>query len=53
MILGAEMARLGNYLGQIKDPMQESAKIRSCFATAREFGIWAPDDEQFHFVRRS
>src|SRR6516162_749901 len=43
-IFGAEMAKLGNYLGQIKDPMQESAKIRSCFATAREFGIWAPDD---------
>jgi len=41
-ILGAEMARYGNYLGQFGS-MPDSAKIKSYFHSAREFGIWAPD----------
>jgi hypothetical protein len=46
-IRGAEMARFGNYLQQIKSriSMQDSAKIRSYFASAKKFGIWAPDDQ--------
>jgi len=46
-IFGAEMARLGNYLEQLKSPMQEIAKIRSTFATAKKLGLWAPDDRVF------
>ena len=41
-ILGAEMARYGNYLGQFGS-MPDRAKIKSYFHSAREFGIWAPD----------
>ena len=41
-ILGAEMARYGNYLGQFGS-MPDSAKIKSYFHSAGEFGIWAPD----------
>jgi hypothetical protein len=49
--LGAEMAKLGNYLGQIKFPFptKENARIMSCFASAKKFGIWAPDDRAFPF----
>jgi hypothetical protein len=41
-IVGAEMARYGNYLGQFGS-MPDRAKIKSYFHSAREFGIWAPD----------
>jgi len=49
--LGAEMAKLGNYLGQIKFPFptKENARIMSCFASAKKFGIWAPDGRAFPF----
>jgi len=42
-MLGAEMARYGNYLGQ-PSSMPDSAKIKSYFHSARDFGIWAPDE---------
>jgi hypothetical protein len=41
--LGAEMAKYGNYLGQFGS-VPDSAKINSYFHSAREFGIWAPDE---------
>jgi hypothetical protein len=49
--LGDEMAKLGNYLGQIKFPFptKENARIMSCFASAKKFGIWVPDDRAFPF----
>jgi len=49
--LGEEMAYLGNYLGQIKFPFgtTENARIMSCFASAKKFGIWAPDGQTFPF----
>jgi hypothetical protein len=46
-IFGAEMVRLGNYLEQLKFPMQESAQIKSCFATAKKLGLWVPDERIF------
>jgi hypothetical protein len=46
-IFGAEMVRLANYLEQLKSPMQEIARIRSCFVTAKRLGLWAPDDRVF------
>jgi hypothetical protein len=48
-LFGAEMVRLGNYLEQLKSPMQESARIRSCFATAKRLGLWVPDERIFRF----
>jgi hypothetical protein len=42
-MLGAEMARYGNYLGQLGS-MPDSAKIKSYFHSATDFGIWAPDN---------
>ena len=49
--LGTEMARLGNYPAQIKFPFptKEKAQIMSCFASAKKFGIWAPDGRAFPF----
>jgi len=49
--LGDEMAYLGNYLGQIKFPFDTTyiARIMSCFASAKKFGIWAPDGQTFPF----
>jgi hypothetical protein len=41
-MLGTEMAKYGNYLGQ-PGSMPDSARIKSYFHSAREFGIWAPD----------
>jgi hypothetical protein len=41
------MVKLGNYVGQLKSPMQESARIKSCFATARKLGLWVPDERIF------
>ena len=41
-MLGTEMARYGNYLGQ-HGSMPDSAKIKSYFHSARESGLWAPD----------
>lgn len=46
-ILGANMVKLGNYLGQIKSPMQESARIKSLFASATKLGLWVPDERIF------
>jgi hypothetical protein len=46
-LFGAEMVKLGNYVGQLKSPMQESARIKSCFATARKLGLWVPDERIF------
>ena len=45
------MAYLGNYLGQIKFPFDTTyiARIMSCFASAKKFGIWAPDGQTFPF----
>jgi hypothetical protein len=45
--LGTEMVELGNYLEQLRFPMQKSASIRSCFATAQKLGIWVPDERVF------
>ena len=42
-VLGAEMAKYGNYLGQFGS-VPDSAKIKSYFHSARKFGIWAPDE---------
>jgi hypothetical protein len=42
-MLGAEMAKYGNYLGQ-SGSVPDSARIKSYFSSAREFGIWAPDE---------
>src|SRR5262249_22740374 len=42
-MLGAEMAKYGNYLGQFGS-VPDSAKIKSYFHSARKFGIWAPDE---------
>jgi hypothetical protein len=50
-IFGAEMVNLGNYLEQLKSPMEESARIRSCFATARRLGLWVPDERIFRLHR--
>jgi hypothetical protein len=42
-VLGAEMAKYGRYLGQ-DSSTPDSARIESYFHSAREFGIWAPDN---------
>jgi hypothetical protein len=49
--LGDEMAYLGNYLGQIKFPFdtKDIARIMSCFSSANNLGIWAPDGQTFPF----
>jgi hypothetical protein len=45
-VLGAEMAKLGNFLVQVWDPnfKEYTARISSIFTSATKFGIWAPND---------
>ena len=49
--LGFEMIKFGNqlrgYTGQLEGEFMHRARIVSCFATARKFGIWAPNDRIF------
>jgi hypothetical protein len=49
--LGFEMIKFGNqlrgYSGQLQGEFMHRARIVSCFATARKFGIWAPNDRIF------
>ena len=51
-MLGAEMAKYGNYLGQFGS-VPDSAKINSYFHSARKFGIWAPDDVNINRAEKS
>ena len=51
--LGTKMISLGNDLAELgaqsREPMRaKEAAIRSCFASARKFRIWAPDNRVFN-----
>jgi len=56
--LGFEMIKFGNqlrgYTGQLQGEFMHRARrnIVSCFATARKFGIWAPNDRIFSVAPR-
>src|SRR5262249_7320490 len=42
--LGTKMVKLGDDLDDLRSPMQQAGhEIRSCFASAKKFGIWVPD----------
>src|SRR5262245_57664415 len=46
--LGIKMVKLGDDLDDLRSPMQQAGpEIRSCFASARKFGIWVPDQRVF------
>jgi hypothetical protein len=46
--LGTKMVKLGDDLDDLRSPMQQAGpEIRSCFASARKFGIWVPDQRVF------
>ena len=42
--LGTKMVKLGDDLDDLRSPMQQAGhELRSCFASAKKFGIWVPD----------
>src|SRR5262249_61987180 len=48
--LGTKMVKLGDDLDDLRSPMQQAGnELRSCFASAKKFGIWEPEQLELVF----